>query len=54
MGFSDFRVRWLDGAAKLQLTEAQLPLLLEKRGEVLRGLKRYYDGVVLDLEVRDA
>ena len=53
MGFSDFRVRTLADAAKLQLPASQLPRLLERRGEVLRELKRYYSDVLLDLEVRD-
>ncbi len=52
LGFSDFRVRWLDGAAKLQLPESQLPLLLERRETVLAVLKRDYSSVMLDLEVR--
>ena len=53
LGFRDFRVRLLGSAAKLQLRAEQLPLLLETRGAVLRELKRHYDGVLLDLEVRD-
>lgn len=52
LGFRDFRVRTLGGAAKLQVRQEQLPLLMEKRGEILRELKRHYDGVLLDLEVR--
>lgn len=51
-GFSDFRVRTLGDAAKLQLPAAQLPRLLEKRGDILRELNRYYSGVLLDLEAR--
>lgn len=52
MGFTDFRVRLLDGCGRIQLPAEQLPLLLERREEVLRELKRYYPAVVLDLEVR--
>lgn len=52
LGFSDFRVRLLGGCARIQLREGQLPLLLEKRGEVLDRLKRLYGAVLLDLEVR--
>ncbi|MCM1150356.1 MAG: ATP-dependent sacrificial sulfur transferase LarE [Butyricicoccus sp.] len=52
LGFRDFRVRLLGGCARVQLREGQLPLLLEKRGEVLDKLKRLYDAVLLDLEVR--
>lgn len=52
LGFTDFRVRWQNGHARLQLPEDQLYLLLEKREEILTRLKKYYKSVVLDLEVR--
>lgn len=52
LGFSDFRVRLLDGAARLQLRQSQLDLLMEKRSEVLSELQKYYPAVLLDLEVR--
>lgn len=52
LGFSDFRIRHLDGGAKLELREAQLPLLLQHRETILAELKKYYTTVLLDLEVR--
>ncbi len=52
LGFRDFRVRMSGETAKLQLREAQLPLLLERRGEILAVLKQYYQDVTLDMEVR--
>lgn len=52
MGFTDFRVRWYAGAARLQFPAAQLPRVLEKREEILTELKKYYPAVLLDLEVR--
>ena len=53
LGFSDFRVRMMpNGAARLQLPENQLPLLMEKREEILDELKKSYPAVLLDLEVR--
>ena len=52
MGFRDFRVRWFEGAARLQLRAEQLPLLAEKREEVLAALRPGYGAVLLDLEVR--
>lgn len=52
LGFTDFRVRWQNGHASLQLPEDQLYLLLEKREEILTRLKKYYKSIVLDLEVR--
>jgi len=52
LGFTDFRVRWQDGNAKIQLLEDQWPLLLEHRKAIMDKLKMYYKSVVLDLEVR--
>lgn len=52
LGFSDFRVRLLGGRALIQLQEGQLPLLLERRGQVLEALKSRYCAVLLDLEPR--
>lgn len=53
LGFKDFRVRTQNGSAKLQLPEAQWPLLLRHRKIILEKLKEYYRTVVLDLEVRE-
>lgn len=52
LGFRDFRVRLAGENAKLQLREEQLPLLLEKRNEIIAGLAPDYRSVLLDLEVR--
>lgn len=53
LGFRDFRVRSTDGHARLQIPEAQLGLLLEKRPLILAKLKAHYKTVSLDLEVRE-
>lgn len=52
LGFSDFRVRYFHGAARIQLPEAQLSLALAQRETLVRGLKQYYPAVLLDMEVR--
>ena len=52
LGFSDFRIRWMGTAAKLQISEKQIPLLLANRVKVLEQLKKDYTEVLLDLEVR--
>ena len=52
LGFTDFRVRLLGDSAKLQLRQEQLPLLLQQRERILRELKKDYNEVLLDLEVR--
>lgn len=52
MGFSDFRVR-LDGRnARLELTESQLPLLLDKRNEIIAALEPGFDSIGLNLRTR--
>jgi uncharacterized protein len=51
-GFRDFRVRSMGNAAKIQVREGDLSLLMEHREDILEELKKYYTGVVLDLEVR--
>lgn len=50
LGFTDFRLRLLDECARIQIREKQIPLLLEKRLEILQELKKYYSAVLLDLE----
>lgn len=52
MGFRDFRVRMAGDAAKIQVPASQMELVLEKRAEIIRELKRYYGTVTLDLEAR--
>ncbi len=53
LGFTDFRVRLLDGCARIQVPEGQFPQFLERRAEILDKLSGLYRGVLLDLEVRD-
>ncbi len=52
IGFTDFRVRMIGNSAKIQIPEAQLSDLIKKRSEILKVLSKYYDSVMLDLEVR--
>lgn len=66
MGFRDFRVRVIPQrasagspdqrtwTAKLQITESQLPLLMEKRTSILDALRANFSDVVLDLHARCA
>ena len=53
LGFSDIRVRSAQDMAKLQVPSAQLAMVLEKKDEILRELKRFYTSVTLDLEARN-
>ncbi len=52
LGFRDFRVRLMGKDAKLQVTAEDLKKVLSHREELVRELKKYYDSVLLDLEVR--
>lgn len=53
LGFSDFRIRLMGSAARIQLPEKQLPLLLQQRETIINALKTDYPSVLLDLEVRN-
>ena len=52
LGFADFRIRSRDDGAKIQLTATDWPRMTEMRETVFKELKRYYQEVTLDLEVR--
>ena len=52
LGFQDFRVRLFHGAARLQVTEEQLSLALERRKAIFSALGAAFDGVLLDLKPR--
>lgn len=52
LGFRDFRVRSPGAVAKLQVRQEQLPLVLEKREEILHLLGTDYKDIVLDLNTR--
>ncbi|MDO4429477.1 MAG: ATP-dependent sacrificial sulfur transferase LarE [Atopobiaceae bacterium] len=54
LGFVDFRVRVADGAARLQVTGVQMPMVLEKRAEILKALAPDFSAVTLDLAPRRA
>lgn len=52
MGFSGFRIRLQGDCARLEILPEQMPMLLEKREEILEQLKKDYRKVLLDLEAR--
>jgi len=52
LGFSDFRVRVYDDAARLQLTKEQESIALEKKAEIITAIKPYFPIILLDLEGR--
>lgn len=52
LGFSDFRIKYRDGAALIQVNHRQLRLLGEKKEEVLSICRKYYSGAFLYLKTR--
>ncbi len=53
LGFSDFRLRWRSGGAKLELREEQLPLAISKRNDMLSALEEDFGEICLDLRSRE-
>ncbi|MBQ8812956.1 MAG: ATP-dependent sacrificial sulfur transferase LarE [Lachnospiraceae bacterium] len=52
LGLRDFRVRMMGNTAKLQVPGYGLEIILNNREAIVAELKKYYDSVVLDLEMR--
>ena len=53
LGFKDFRVRFLDGRAKLEIKDRDLGLLWENKDKIYDRLSKIYPkGVLLDLKGR--
>ena len=52
MGLSDFRVRVFGGGARLQLKESQMAEALNKREEIVKALKPFFNEILLDMEAR--
>lgn len=52
MGFTDFRVRVLNTAARLQLPKNQWTAALERSDEIRGALAPYFETVLLDLVPR--
>lgn len=53
LGFFDFRIRYFNGSAKLQITDNDIERLLHNRKKILNKIGQYYDDILLDLKVRD-
>ena len=52
MGYSDFRVRVLGNAAKLQMNSEYIEKVFKERKEIKSQLAPYFDDVLLDLKER--
>lgn len=53
LGFTDFRVRYADGTAKIQVPSEQMERILKHRHTIIMEFKKFYKDVVLDLKSRD-
>lgn len=54
LGFTDFRVRVFNGAARLQLTSEQFERAVLLREKIYGGMRQYFDDVLLDLRTRQS
>lgn len=52
LGFTDFRARVSSDNVVLQVTEDQMEMVITHRDEIIRCVKKYFSGIVLDLEAR--
>ena len=52
LGFTDFRARIFGNGLRLQLTEAQMPMLMQRRAEIVQALEEYFQEIALDLRPR--
>ena len=52
LGLRDFRVRSLGNTAKLQVTISDMETVIHNRSRIVTELRKHYDSVLLDLEVR--
>jgi len=52
LGFSDFRVRYMDGNAKIQITDSQFRNIIEKRKKVVDALSPYFKDIFVDMVPR--
>jgi len=53
LGFSDLRLRWREGGAKIELTSGQLAMAIEKRKHIIDALNRDFGEISLDLRGRE-
>ena len=54
LGFKDFRIRYQNGDGKLQISEKDMPSVINNRDDILKILKKYYNNVLLDLKARNS
>lgn len=52
LGFKGFRIRYLNGDAKIEVEEKDIKNIVDKKDEILNLLNPYFKNIFLDLKVR--
>ncbi len=52
MGFTDVRVRSYNGCARIQIKRGQFAMAADRRADIVKALKPYFDIILLDMEAR--
>ncbi len=52
IGFTDFRIRYFSGAARIQIPESQFKSVIDRRKKILDAVSPYFDAVLLDVAPR--
>ena len=53
LGLKNFRVRRLGEDAKIEVTSDQIQIVIQNREKIITELRKYYKGIMLDLNVRE-
>lgn len=52
LGFADLRIRYLDGAAKIQVPDDQFKIIIDKRKKIMDALSPFYKDIYIDTKPR--
>lgn len=52
LGLKNFRIRYINGAGKLQLSQNDMKIFNQNKDDILKAIKPYYNDILLDNEVR--
>ena len=52
LGLKNFRIRYINGVGKLQLSQNDMKIFNQNKDVILKAIKPYYSEIVLDNEVR--
>ena len=52
LGYTDFRIRVFNGAARIQLPESQIKLVFDKRKKIIDAISPFFETILVDLVPR--